>query len=76
MAFAAFRIESKFPLRNRLLPDSTFGESYQDMSVAVAIAVKSAAVPVGQEIKVVHVPSGEVVFRTASGSSQQADFDA
>jgi hypothetical protein len=34
----------------------------------VAVAVKSVADPTRQEVRVVHIPSGEVVFRT-SGSS-------
>jgi hypothetical protein len=37
-----------------------------DRALAVAVAAKSTTWPGGQEIRVVHVPTGEVVFRKAS----------
>ena len=59
-----FRIEHGDAAASSLLPDSDFGHLYADASLAVAVAVKSVKDPSAQEVRVVHVPSGEVVFRT------------
>ncbi|MDW5443267.1 hypothetical protein [Polaromonas sp. SM01] len=67
MAFAQFRIESRDPLLGSLLPNATFKECYADRSLAVAVAVKSLADPTRQEIRVVHIPSGEIVFQISAG---------
>ncbi len=37
-----------------------------DAALAVVMAAKSVTVPPGQEIRVVHVPTGEVVFRKSA----------
>lgn len=65
MAFAQYRIESRNSLQHGLLPPATFRSLYADRSLAVAVAVKSVADPTCQEIRVVHIPSGEVVFQTS-----------
>lgn len=70
MSPADYRIESSHPVVNRLLPAMNLQRSYHDPSLAVAVAAKSVTVPMGQEIRVVHVPTGEVVFRTTSGAAQ------
>lgn len=59
-----FRIESNHPIASRLLPVSG-SQQYlvSDRALAVALAAKSTTKPGGQEIRVVHVPTGEVVFR-------------
>jgi hypothetical protein len=67
MASADYRIESNCPLINRLLPQpgpSRF--TFADRAMAVAMAAKGFASPSGQEIRVVHIPSGEVVYRKAA----------
>lgn len=66
MASAQYRIESRDPLLGSLLPLASFQECYADRSLAVAVAVKSLADPTRQEIRVVHIPSGEVVFQTSA----------
>jgi hypothetical protein len=65
-----FRIESNRTLRTPhwalLGPESataTNGIVVHDRSLAVAMAAKSRTVPCGGEIRVVHTPSGEVIFR-------------
>jgi hypothetical protein len=58
-----YRIESLDPLTGSLLPAPT-SHLYADPSLAVAVAVKSVADPTRQEVRVVHIPSGEVVFRS------------
>lgn len=70
MSPADFRIESSHPVVNRLLPSMSLQRSYHDPSLAVAVAAKSVTVPLGQEIRVVHVPTGEVVFRTTPAGPQ------
>lgn len=59
-----YRIESIAPLGGRLLPASNCNRLYGDRSLAVAVAVKSVTDPSCQEVWVVHVPTGEIVFRT------------
>lgn len=66
MASAQYRIESRSPLIGSLLPPTTYKEIYADCSLAVAVAVKSVADPTQQEVRVVHVPSGEIVFQTTT----------
>jgi hypothetical protein len=64
MTSAEYRIESKYPIASRLLPNSG-SQQYlvSDRALAVTVAAKSMTRPTGQEIRVVHVPTGEVVFR-------------
>lgn len=59
-----YRIESKEPLLGRLLPASVFKRLYANPSLAVAIAVKSVLDPTRQQVRVVDVESGEIVFET------------
>ena len=60
-----YRIESIEPLLGRLLPTSHRTSLFSNCSLAVAVAVKSVVDPTRQQVRVVHVPSGEVVFETA-----------
>lgn len=64
MTSADYRIESSHPMAGLLLPASGAQEYFvSDRGLAVALAAKSTTSPKGQEIRVVHVPTGEVVFR-------------
>jgi hypothetical protein len=63
-----YRIENVDPVQGSLLHANS-QHLYADYSLAVAVAVKSVADPTRQEVRVVHIPSGEVVFRT-SGTGQ------
>lgn len=65
MATAQFRIESSDPLLGSLLPPAPLQRLYSDQSLAVAVAVKSLTDPTRQDIRVVHVPTGEIVFQTS-----------
>jgi hypothetical protein len=64
-----YRIENVDPAKGSLLPPSSSNHVFADYSLAVAVAVKSVADPTRQEVRVVHIPSGEIVFRT-SGAGQ------
>ena len=74
MTDAAYRIESSQPITGRLWPVAG-AQQYvvQDRALAVSLAAKSCT-PSGQEIRVVHVPTGEVVFRKAG--AQRAEWAA
>lgn len=64
MALPDYRIESNHPLAGRLLPTTDARQYFvSDRALAVALAAKSTTRPCGKEIRVVHVPTGEVVFR-------------
>lgn len=64
---ADYRIESSQTLRSRFLPGAA-SEQYlvKDRALAVALAAKSFSRMAGEEIRVVHVPTGEVVYRKAA----------
>ena len=58
-----FRIESSHPIQGPLWPVSGKNEFHvRDHGLAVVLAAKSVTDPPGGEIRVVHVPTGEVVF--------------
>lgn len=75
MTSADYRIESSSPIASRLLPASG-SQQYlvNDRALAVAVAAKSTTWPRGQEIRVVHVPTGEIVFRK-QGSQRGESLD-
>lgn len=67
MTSADYRLESSHPIAGRLLPVSGSRQYlFSDRSLAVAMAAKSVTKPMGEEIRVVHVPTGEVIFRKAA----------
>ena len=70
MAYADYRIESNHPVINRLLPRSQIQTFFRDPSQAVAIAAKCVPTPFGEEVRVVHVPSGEVIFRALPAAAK------
>ena len=59
---AEYRIEGDSGLRSPHWKGGA-GISVHDRSLAVAMAAKSHSVVRGGEIRVVHLPSGEVIFR-------------
>lgn len=62
MTAADYRIESSGPIAGRLWPAAGKRQlAVSDRALAVSIAAKSYASD--SEIRVVHVPTGEVVFR-------------
>ena len=70
MRATEFRVESNHPISGWLASDSGFQQSLSgDRAVAVAMAATSVTKPSGQEIRVIHVPTGEVIFRK-SGSTR------
>jgi hypothetical protein len=63
MPAAEFRIESNEPIAGRFLPKPGAQQYFfKDRGLAVAMAAKSFT-KLSSEIRVVHVPTGEIVFR-------------
>jgi len=59
-----FRIESNRTLRNPHWAVATGNMTMvHDRSLAVAMVAKTGTEPCGGEIRVVHTPTGEVIFR-------------
>ncbi len=74
-----YLIESNHPVSSRFFNRPDVRGAYPDWHQAVAIAAKSTPSRFGDEIRVVHVPSGEIVFRltptTPAGRGSWRDFD-
>lgn len=69
MSATTYRVESSQPIVGPLWPSFKASKFhiFVDRAFAVLMAAKSMTSPTGHEIRVVHVPTGEVVFRkTAS----------
>jgi len=64
MTSATYRVESTYPMMGPLLPitGSTFHHLY-DRALAIVLAAKSSTKPFGHEIRVVHVPTENVIYR-------------
>jgi len=63
-----YRIESEYAMDGPLLTSRQVTHVLMgDRSLAVVSAAKSQTVPAGHEIRVVYVPTGEVVFTKAVG---------
>jgi hypothetical protein len=73
MPTSKYQVESSCPMVGPLLPDTgPKSVRLHHQGLAIAVAAKSVTVPRGSEIRVVHIASGEVVFRTtaSAGGSQ------
>lgn len=74
MTFAAYRIESSQPLAGRFWAGSGSQQlAVHDRALAVSLAAKSFRSD--SEIRVVHVPTGEVVFRKPPQRAEWAGED-
>ena len=76
MAPAEYRIESSHPIASLFLAEPGSQHYVRDRALAIVVAAKATTSPGGEEIRVVHVPTGEIVFRKPSLSPLQADCDA
>ncbi len=64
-----YRIESSHPIVGPLLSGPGATEILMlDRSLAIVVAAKSVTVPYGSEIRVVHLATGEVVFRKTAAN--------
>ena len=70
MKHADYRIESLHCIVGPLLPGSGLSMYLvSDGSVAVVMAAKCVTIPGGEEIRVVYIPTGEVIFRKSTARS-------
>jgi hypothetical protein len=68
MPSLSYRIESFYPIVGPLISGlNNTALHIADRAMAVVIAAKSETRPYGQEIRVVHQPSGEIVYRKTAG---------
>lgn len=70
MTLPTYRIERMQPPHGGLLPQHNLRDHYADRSTAVAVAIKSVTDPTREQVRVVHVPTGEVVFQTMGDSAR------
>lgn len=59
-----YRIESDRPLSSEWLPADAFSQTYRDRAAAVATAIEGVDDPAKQEVRVVDVDTGAVVWRS------------
>lgn len=64
-----YQIESTHRMVGPLLPEAGLHFlRLHDHALAIAIAAKSVTVPYGREIRVVHMATGEVIFRKTAAT--------
>lgn len=69
MSTMSYRIESSHPMVGPLISGFNQTALYlADRAMAVVLAAKSETRPYGKEIRVVHTPSGEVVYRKTAAA--------
>jgi hypothetical protein len=72
-----FRVESSHSITGRLLPASdSQRRSFSDRALALTTASEGVTKPSVQEVRVVHVPTGAVVFTKASSPRSEWSDDA
>jgi len=59
-----YRIESSYKLRRDWFPASEFTRAYNDLSMAVATAIEGVEDPAEQEVRVVCIEDGKIVWRS------------
>jgi hypothetical protein len=60
----SYRIESDWPLTSDWLPADAFKQHYATRATAIAVAIEGVDDPEEQEVRVVCVETGEVVWRS------------
>ena len=70
-----YRVESTHPIYGPFSPQgNACSILLEDRALALVVAAKSVTRPMGNEIRVIHTPSGQVIFsKTAANPS--ADFE-
>lgn len=64
VSMPTYRIEADVPLRSDWLPASAFTRVYTDRAAAVATAIEGVDDPAEDEVRVVCVETGEIVWRS------------
>lgn len=70
MSTETYRVESAHPIVGPLWSGRASSNFHHvvDRSQAIVLAAKSRTSPPGHEIRVIHVPTGKIVFRKTDGS--------
>jgi hypothetical protein len=69
MSTLSYRIESSHPIVGPLISGINTTALYlADRAMAVVMAAKSETRPYGNEIRVIHQPTGEVVYRKTAAT--------
>ena len=68
-----YRIESDVPLSSAWLPASAFTDIYSEQSLAVATAIEGVEDPKVEEVRVVDVATGLVVWRSSEEEYEDED---
>jgi hypothetical protein len=61
---SGYRIESDLALSSDWLPPDAFSRIYEDCAAAVAMAIEGVDDPATEEVRVVDVATGTVVWRS------------
>jgi hypothetical protein len=61
---SGYRIESDLPLSSDWLPSEAFSRTFEDQAAAVATAIEGIDDPAVEEVRVVDVGTGTVVWRS------------
>ena len=64
VSMPTYRIEADVPLRSDWLPASAFAQVYTDLAAAIATAIEGVYDPAEDEVRVVCVETGEIVWRS------------
>jgi hypothetical protein len=76
MTTMSYRVESSHPIVGPLISGINNTALYlADRAMAIVMAAKSETSPRGNEIRVVHQQSGEVVYRKTAGDIYPAQDD-
>jgi len=76
MTTPSYRIESFYPIVGPLITGlNNTALHIADRAMAIVMAAKSETRPYGKEIRVVHQPSGDIVYRKAAGDIDPAVED-
>lgn len=77
MPSTTYRIESSHPIIGPLWAalNASPLHHFADRALAVVIAAKSKTKPSGHEIRVVHIPTGEVVYRKTASDKTACSED-
>jgi hypothetical protein len=71
-----YQIESSHPMVGPLLPEGGVAHlQINDHALAIVIAAKSVTIPYGREIRVVHLKTGEVIFRKTAATDTHLGED-
>lgn len=68
-----YKIESKHPLKSDWLHFKVFRQIYNSKAAAIAIAVEGVDDPEKQEVRVICVETGEVVWRSTDAKCEKPE---